>query len=86
MPGPLDDLRHAIEGLPPNLAGEVLDFVDFVRAKHGLGAAPLAEDRLWLDADLSRIGELEPEDDIDPSAGQLVRWDAERGEFVVLEA
>jgi hypothetical protein len=62
MAGPLEDLRQAIEDLPPNLAGEILDYVVFLRTRHGLPNAPNAEDRAWLNADLSRLGEIEPYD------------------------
>ncbi len=86
MSTPMEDLRQAIEGLPPQLAGQVLDYVEFVRTKHGVTAAANADDRAWLDTDLSRLGDLDPEDDIDPTVGQPIWWDEKRGEFMFLEA
>lgn len=36
----LRDLQTEISALPPNLRAEVLDFVQFVKQRHGLPAAP----------------------------------------------
>ena len=80
--------------LPEGLAGEVLDFLEFVRAKH---ASPdvSSEDRTWLEAaahDLTdRLAMLEA--DVDPAAHEAwlkamddgatpVRWDEQSGTFV----
>ncbi len=36
----LKDIQSEIAALPPNLRAEVLDFVRFVKQRHGLPAAP----------------------------------------------
>lgn len=36
----LSDIQSEIAALPPNLRAEVLDFVRFVKQRHGLPAAP----------------------------------------------
>ncbi|HXU44976.1 MAG TPA: hypothetical protein VN783_05585 [Thermoanaerobaculia bacterium] len=41
MPKP-NDLHTEIDALPPHLRAEVQDFVQFVKLKHGLPAAPAA--------------------------------------------
>jgi hypothetical protein len=38
----LDDIQTEIAALPPNLRAEVLDFVRFVKQRHGLPAEPAA--------------------------------------------
>ncbi len=35
-----NDIQSEIAALPPNLRAEVLDFVQFVKQRHGLPAAP----------------------------------------------
>ena len=35
-----NDIQSEIAALPPNLRAEVLDFVQFVKRRHGLPAAP----------------------------------------------
>ncbi|MBI3372479.1 MAG: hypothetical protein HY017_12100 [Betaproteobacteria bacterium] len=37
----LSDIQSEIAALPPNLRAEVLDFVRFVKQRHGLPAAPV---------------------------------------------
>ncbi len=39
----LSDLQTEIAALPPSLRAEVLDFVQFVKHKHGLPVAPAAD-------------------------------------------
>lgn len=39
----LTDLHTEISALPPNLRSEVLDFVQFVKQRHGLPTAPPAD-------------------------------------------
>ena len=77
--------------LPEEVAGEVLDFAEFLRARRGgdqprTDAGPTAEDQGWLGADLSRLGELEPYDwgPDGPLKGKPITWDAERQAFVIL--
>lgn len=79
-----EHLHHLIDELPEALTGAVLDFVAFVRMRHGLAVTPTPEDRAWLESDLSRMGEVEPYDwgPGGEPAGRPVRWDAARGEFV----
>ncbi len=36
----VNDIQSELAALPPNLRGEVLDFVRFVKERHGLPAAP----------------------------------------------
>lgn len=38
----LSDIESEIAALPPNLRAEVLDFVQFVKQRHGLPTAPAA--------------------------------------------
>jgi hypothetical protein len=38
----LSKIESEIAALPPNLQAEVLDFVQFVKQRHGLPAAPVA--------------------------------------------
>ncbi len=43
MPMPMpSDIQSEIAALPPHLRAEVLDFVQFVKHRHGLPAAPMA--------------------------------------------
>lgn len=35
-----NSIEHEIAALPRNLRAEVLDFVHFIKQRHGLGAAP----------------------------------------------
>lgn len=90
-----DQLKKLIDELPEAIAGELLDFAEFLRqiqaragALDDLSGRSTDEDRAWLDADLSRSGELEPYDwgGADPLAGESVTWDAESGAIVVGDA
>ncbi len=76
MDSRLDDLRDAIEDLPPGLAGEVLDFVEFVRLKHGLGAAPTTEDHVWMAAGLEGLGDRLAALEADVPPAELEAWRA----------
>ncbi len=38
----LNDIQTEIAALPPHLRAEVLDFVQFVKQRHGLPTAPVA--------------------------------------------
>lgn len=79
-----DEIHRMIDELPDEVTGEVLDFVAAVRVRSGgKRVVPTNEDGAWLGADLSRLGDLDPEDDIDPGEGEPIRWDDERGEFMV---
>lgn len=40
----LDTIASKIAALPPNLRAKVLDFVQFVKLRHGLPAAPASSD------------------------------------------
>ena len=84
-------LMKLAASLPEEVAGEVLDFAEFLRARRGgaqlaTDAGPTAEDRAWLDADLSRLGELEPYDwgPDGPPKGKPITWDGERQAFVIV--
>ncbi|MNS11023.1 hypothetical protein D3C72_425540 [compost metagenome] len=87
-----DQLKKLIDELPEAIAGEVLDFAEFLSAKQArlaAGSAPAPEpddeDKAWLDADLSRLGDLEPYDwgEDAPLDGEPVRWDSQTGAFLV---
>jgi hypothetical protein len=77
-----DRLTQLIDEVPEGMAAEILDFAERLRAK-GEPEGLTAEDRAWLDADLSRMGELEPYDwgGTDPLAGEKLTWDAKTGSF-----
>lgn len=77
--------------LPEEVAGEVLDFAEFLRARRGSDQPATdteltAEDRTWLDADLSRLGEVEPYDwgPDGPPKGKPITWDDERQAFIIV--
>lgn len=54
MSTPNDDLHRLADELPADLAGEVVDFAEFLRARRGAVAAGMTdEDRAWLDAELA---------------------------------
>jgi hypothetical protein len=82
------DLHKLVDELPDAEMDEAARILVYLLRKSG-NTGPLpdadlhAEDRAWLDTDLSQIGGLDSEDDIDPSVGEPIRWDAQRGEFVV---
>lgn len=79
-----DRLKQLADEVPDGMAGEILDFAERLRAKQA-SEGMTEEDRAWLDADLSRMGELEPYDwaGTDPLAGDPVRWDPLTGTIVV---
>jgi hypothetical protein len=85
-------LKKLIDELPEAIAGELLDFVEYLRAKQArcheaktLAAGLNDEDKAWPDTDSSRLGEIEPYEwgDANPLAGEPVRWDQQAGAFVV---
>lgn len=87
-----DQLKKLIDELPEAAAGELLDFAEFLHAKQtrkstssDQSIGPTGEDRAWLDADLSRMAEVEPYEwgDADPLAGEPVSWDAQAGAVIV---
>lgn len=84
-------LMKLAASLPEEVAGEILDFAEFLRARRGgdqpaIDAAATAEDGAWLDADLSRLSELEPYDwgPDGPPKGKPITWDDERQVFVIV--
>jgi hypothetical protein len=86
-----DRLRQLADELPADLAGEIVCIAEALRARRAAsegGAGPTGmtdEDRAWLNADLSRMGEEEPYDwgGADPLACDPVYWDAEAGTLMV---
>lgn len=79
------DLNEMARGLDLSKLAEVADFIGYLKVKQerevGPGMTP--EDKAWLGADLSRLGEYEaPLVDEDPEEGDPIRWDAERNAFV----
>ena len=92
MSTPNEDLHRLADELPPDLAGEIVDIANVLRARRlarskDLDAGVTEEDRAWMDADLSRMSEEEPYDwaGTDPLEGQPVYWDAQRGAFMAGE-
>jgi hypothetical protein len=88
MGTPEIDLNALAAGLDPAQVHEVADFIGYLRAKRERAAAqaePTAEDRAWMDADLSRLGEFEPFDwgEEGPPKGRPVIWDPAAGAFIV---
>lgn len=85
-----DRLMKLTAGLPEDLAGEVADFAEYLAAKRDRQAGAEAEldeeSRAWLDADLSRLGEIEPYDwgPEGPPAGKPIAWDEARQAFVIV--
>lgn len=84
-----DDLHRLADELPTELADEVVNFAEFLRDKHALqrsAGVPCEEDRAWLDADMSRMGDVEPYDwgpeGVPP--GKPVVWDEARQTFVIV--
>ncbi len=84
-------LSQLAANLPEEVAGEVLDFAEFLHARRGgaqpaNGATLTAEDREWLDSDLSRLDELEPYDwgPDGPPKGKPIAWDDQRQAFVIV--
>lgn len=76
-------LHELADHLPELLAGEVVDFAEFLAAKSGRRAGNAetdpeleAQDRAWLDSDLSGLGDLEPYDwgPGGPPEGKPVRY------------
>lgn len=84
-------LLELAASLPEEVAAEVLDFAEFVRSRRSVGhrangAGLNEEDKAWLDADLSRMGELEPYDwgPEGPPEGKPIEWDDGRQAFVIV--
>jgi hypothetical protein len=78
------EIHNQIVALPPALVGELGSSLDHLNRKNrGVDLEP--ECRAWLGADLSRMGEIEPYNwsEQDSMAGEPMRWDAERGSFVI---
>lgn len=68
--GTLDKLCDFFKVSPGDLLEHVPNEVD-------------AESQAWLGADLSRMGELAPDEGAEAEEGEPVTWDPARGEFVV---
>lgn len=83
-----DELHRRIDALTEGDLSSVADFVGYLEAKREREAVqlePTEEDRDWLDADLSRLGEFEPYEwgEEGPPKGKPVIWDPESGSFIV---
>lgn len=79
------DLNEMAHGLDLSKLAEVADFIGYLKAKQEResGQGMMSEDKAWMGADLSRLGEYEaPLVDEDPEEGEPIRWDAERNAFV----
>lgn len=79
-----DDLRRILEELPDAELAEVIDLIEERKRRRGPDEMD-EETRAWMDADLSRLGEVEPYDwgEDGPPKGKPVIWDPEAGAFIV---
>lgn len=77
------DLNEVARGLDSAKLAEVADFIGYLKTKQE-GELDL-ESHAWLDADLSRLGEVEPYEwgAQDPLAGDPVYWDEEHQALMV---
>jgi hypothetical protein len=76
-----DLLIAALEDAPESIMQETLNYVQQLKRTTEMDA----EDRAWMDSDLSRLGEFEPYDwgDLDPAtAGHPIVFEEGRG-FVI---
>lgn len=84
-----DLLPSLLAVLTDEEAGEILSFAEFIAAKHNRRHRPPAldpESQAWMDADLSRMSEIEPYDwgPDGPPKGKPIVWNAESGRFVIV--
>lgn len=81
-------LYRLIGRLPDNEVPRIEEVLEQACAGVEIGQGMTAEDRAWLESDLSRLSEFEPYDwgDAGPPIGQPVRYEPGRGPVVVLES
>lgn len=73
------ELHRLVENLPEGCTDEAGRLLVLLARAEGQPVASAT----WLGADLSGLAAWEADDQVDPTEGEPIRWDADRAEFVV---
>ena len=78
-----EKLAQVVQGFSEEMVAEIIDFAEYLELK--AERALDRETKNWLDADLSRLSEIEPYDwaGTDPLAGEPIYWDETEQELKV---